>query len=182
MTFKQVPCFRLWLYPPQVSHSMSYLGNWCKQSSPWGLWQRIPQRNTMYHSLMLRHWSGKLACSLAQCGREVIMSVTSICKGASCGKSQGIMLSHWVLWAFRGILLSWKPSARFVVRSQITDSTKLGKTDDIYSYTSNEKFFKFFFLVLFFQLLRCLHTKGEFRNWHYFFSSHIISLGMFPYL
>lgn len=26
--------------------------------------------------------------------REAVMSVTSICKGASCGKSQGLMLSH----------------------------------------------------------------------------------------
>lgn len=48
----------------------------------------------MYHSLMLRHRSGKIARNLAKSGREVVMSVRSICKVASCSKSQGLMLSH----------------------------------------------------------------------------------------
>lgn len=179
MTFKRVPCLRLWLYPPQVSHLMSYLGNWCKQSSRWGLWQWIPQRNTMYHSLMSRHWSGKIACSLAQCGREVVMSVTSICKGASCGKSQGIMLSHWVLWAFRGILLSWKPSARFVVRSQIQQNWGKRMT---FILPPQIRCLLTFWIFVSLQLLRRLYNKGEIRDGQNFFSSHIISLGIFPYL
>lgn len=58
--------------------------------------------NNMYHSFMLQHWSGKIACNLAQCVRAEVMSVGSNCKDASQGKSQDFMLSHSALRLLEG--------------------------------------------------------------------------------
>lgn len=117
-------CLRLWLYFPQVSYAVL---SWklIQAVLPMKGFGAVSRRwNNMYHSFMPRHWSGKIAGNLAQCVRVLVVSVGSICKDASCGKSQDLMLSHWVPGAFRRILLSWKPSVQFVVRSQMIEQNR----------------------------------------------------------
>lgn len=76
--------------------------------------------------------------------------------GASCGKSQGLLLAHWVLWAFRSTLLSWK-----LIYGHFTeDWAQLGKTGEFYSYST---LYSQMFLNLCFTwgLSRCLQNTVE---------------------